>query len=221
MRLVLLALAILVSGCAPQTLQSRSMQSYQVGQTLQASPGSPLLTVETGTLRTVRRWVGILNSPDGWETTTAADSSWVKTELLYSGMSGNTIELAYREFRGGLAAPAFFQSAKYDLAQSREITFQRFRIRVDSADNNHIRAVLLSDGTATASASTAPSVSPKAASGRDAVQAEQLARSNSCSTQPKASLTASGAGFETYNVPCANGDALAIRCEFGNCRVLR
>jgi hypothetical protein len=36
-----------------------------------------------------------------------------------------------------------------------------------------------------------------------------------------ASLAAKGPGFETYSVACANGDALAIRCEFGNCRVLR
>ena len=36
-----------------------------------------------------------------------------------------------------------------------------------------------------------------------------------------AALAAKGPGFETYSVPCSNGDALAIRCEFGNCRVLR
>ncbi|WP_287876705.1 glycine zipper family protein [Acidovorax sp.] len=57
--------------------------------------------------------------------------------------------------------------------------------------------------------------------GTDAFSAERLARSQSCSEQPLASLAAKGPGFETYSVACTNGDALAIRCEFGNCRVLR
>lgn len=57
--------------------------------------------------------------------------------------------------------------------------------------------------------------------GTDAFSAERLARSQSCSEQPVAALAAKGPGFETYSVPCANGDALAIRCEFGHCRVLR
>ena len=57
--------------------------------------------------------------------------------------------------------------------------------------------------------------------GTEAFSAERLARSQSCSEQPVASLAAKGPGFETYSVACANGDALAIRCEFGNCRVLR
>ncbi len=50
---------------------------------------------------------------------------------------------------------------------------------------------------------------------------ERLARSPSRSEPPVASLVAKGPGFETFSVACANGDALAIRCEFGNCRVLR
>lgn len=57
--------------------------------------------------------------------------------------------------------------------------------------------------------------------GTDTFNAERLARSQSCSEQPLASLVAKGPGFETFSVACANGDALAIRCEFGNCRVLR
>lgn len=69
----------------------------------------------------------------------------------------------------------------------------------------------------------APTATPAAPRpiGTDAFSAERLARSQSCSEQPMASLAAKGPGFETYSVACANGDALAIRCEFGNCRVLR
>lgn len=57
--------------------------------------------------------------------------------------------------------------------------------------------------------------------GADAYSAERLAREQACHAQPVAALAAKGPGFETYSVPCSNGDALAIRCEFGNCRVLR
>lgn len=66
----------------------------------------------------------------------------------------------------------------------------------------------------------APFVPPRA-TGVDTFNAERLARAQSCSAQPLATLVAKGPGFETYSVPCANGDALAVRCEFGNCRVLR
>mgnify|MGYP006900032765 CR=1 FL=1 len=58
-------------------------------------------------------------------------------------------------------------------------------------------------------------------SGTDGFSAERLARAQSCSVQPVATLAAKGPGFETYSVACDNGDALAVRCEFGNCRVLR
>ncbi|MGB3880142.1 MAG: glycine zipper family protein, partial [Diaphorobacter nitroreducens] len=62
---------------------------------------------------------------------------------------------------------------------------------------------------------------PPRPSGADAYSAERLAREQACHAQPVAALAAKGPGFETYSVPCSNGDALAIRCEFGNCRVLR
>jgi hypothetical protein len=67
----------------------------------------------------------------------------------------------------------------------------------------------------------APAQAPSRPIGTEAFSAERLARSQSCSEQPVASLAAKGPGFETYSVACANGDALGIRCEFGNCRVLR
>lgn len=57
--------------------------------------------------------------------------------------------------------------------------------------------------------------------GQDSFSAERLARHEACHAQPVAKLSAKGPGFETYSVVCSNADALMIRCEFGNCRVLR
>jgi len=57
--------------------------------------------------------------------------------------------------------------------------------------------------------------------GVDTYNAERLAKSRECAALPRATLVAKGPGFETYSVACASGDALSIRCEFGNCRELR
>lgn len=67
----------------------------------------------------------------------------------------------------------------------------------------------------------APPATPPRVLGTDNFNAERLARTLACSAAPLADLVAKGPGFENYSVACDNGDALAIRCEFGNCRVLR
>lgn len=72
--------------------------------------------------------------------------------------------------------------------------------------------------TAAGQTSTAP---PAPTVGKDSFQAERLPEVRACQPQPRAVLSAKGPGMETYTVACANGDALAVRCEFGNCRVLR
>ncbi len=56
--------------------------------------------------------------------------------------------------------------------------------------------------------------------GRDTYNAEKLAVAMNCSATPRAVLTESGGGFELHQVACASGPALAIRCEFGQCRAL-
>lgn len=107
--------------------------------------GGVLLTAQTGYLQTVKHWVGILYSSDGWKTDTVASADYLRKELIYSGTSGSTIELGYREYRGGFAAPAFYQSVKYDLAQSKVVTFQNFQIEVQFASNSEFKGKLLRD----------------------------------------------------------------------------
>jgi hypothetical protein len=55
--------------------------------------------------------------------------------------------------------------------------------------------------------------------GVDTYNAEVVAKAGQCSIQPRAELIAKGPGYESYNVPCSNGTTLAVRCEFGKCRV--
>lgn len=76
-------------------------------------------------------------------------------------------------------------------------------------------------GPAVAVASTgAPSASVSNA-GQDSWNVERLSEVKVCAAEPQAKLIAKGPGFETYAVGCSDGNALAVRCEYGNCRVLR
>lgn len=138
-------LSLLLTSCASTVVERREYQSYAVGRQTTATLGEPFLVDQAGDVQRVRKWVGILNSPDGWAVETRNSQDYVRKELIYAGRSGQTIEISYREYRGGLAAPAFFQNLKYDLTESRIIRFQRFKIDVITADNQTITYKILSD----------------------------------------------------------------------------
>lgn len=122
---------------------------------------------------------------------------------------------------------------------------QRFRIAIERASGCQVVSSNTDPGTFALSATvqckssgptaeqqtskpaTTPRTEPVAATkatasvGQDAGNAERLAKQQSCHASPRAVLAGKGPGFESYVVPCANGDLLMIRCEFGNCRALR
>ena len=72
------------------------------------------------------------------------EGTW-KEELIYTGKSGSTIGVTYREYANDFARPAFFQDLRYDLDDSRIIVFRKWRMRVLDANNQHIRFVVLDD----------------------------------------------------------------------------
>ncbi|MDQ9171172.1 hypothetical protein Q8A64_12230 [Oxalobacteraceae bacterium R-40] len=47
-----------------------------------------------------------------------------RRELVYSGVSQNTLSIVYREFKDDTARPAYFQDLKYDLSQGTVIAYQ-------------------------------------------------------------------------------------------------
>ncbi|SFQ03560.1 S1C family serine protease [Variovorax sp. 770b2] len=57
--------------------------------------------------------------------------------------------------------------------------------------------------------------------GQNASDAEQLAKAQRCSTEPRASLVGKNPGVETYTVACADGYALLVKCEAGSCQELK
>lgn len=137
-------LILLMTGCT-SVLEVKPYSTYKVGEVRTASVGDAFLEVQKGTVRRVREWVGIANSPDGWRVRDQFSPDFIRKELIFAGLVSNTLSVSYREFRGGLAAPAFFQNLTYDLSVSDEITFQNFKIKILSADNNGIVVKVLSD----------------------------------------------------------------------------
>ncbi|GHS85418.1 hypothetical protein FACS1894103_6820 [Campylobacterota bacterium] len=61
-----------------------------------------------------------------------------KSELLYQGISNNTINILYREYANDMARPAFFQNLSYNL-EGKSSTIIRFKdasFEIIKADNN-------------------------------------------------------------------------------------
>jgi hypothetical protein len=63
-----------------------------------------------------------------------------------------------------------------------------------------------------------PGTLPPRRIGKDAYIVEKLAQASSCGA-PTASMIDKGPGYESYSVSCADSRPMAVRCEFGNCRV--
>jgi len=63
------------------------------------------------------------------------DGESFRRELVYTGVSQNTISILYREFKDDMARPAFSQELKYDLSQGRSIGYNGARFEIDNATN--------------------------------------------------------------------------------------
>jgi hypothetical protein len=68
-------------------------------------------------------------------------------ELIYNGMSGNTLRFLYREMRYGRTDGSLTQDIQYDLGEGDIIGFKGARIRVLEAKNIHLRYSVLSHFT--------------------------------------------------------------------------
>jgi len=66
-----------------------------------------------------------------------------KRELVYGGVSENTIAILYREFVNDMARPAFSQELKYDLSKGDVIGYRGARFQVIKVTNTGIRYKVL------------------------------------------------------------------------------
>jgi len=77
---------------------------------------------------------------------TVARPDAVRYELTYLGSSNKSLRLAYREFIGDLARPAFAQDVTYDIDQfPLLVTFRKVRIEILDAGNAGLKYQVLSD----------------------------------------------------------------------------
>jgi hypothetical protein len=66
-------------------------------------------------------------------------------ELIYTGITGKTVRITYREFIDDMARPAFFQDLTYELTESNIIMFRSIRIKVLETTNSYIRFIVEDD----------------------------------------------------------------------------
>ncbi len=76
----------------------------------------------------------------------AAKVGSFQCELTYSGVSGSSIRILYREYIDNMARPAFSQELTYDLKQSPIITYKSVKIEVLKADNSSLTYRVIDDG---------------------------------------------------------------------------
>lgn len=61
-----------------------------------------------------------------------------KQELIYSGLSEDTVKITCREYKNEMPRPVFTQDLTYDIASSREVAFQDLRIEILYATESNI-----------------------------------------------------------------------------------
>jgi hypothetical protein len=66
-----------------------------------------------------------------------------KIELLYTGVSQNTVSILYQEFSDAAIRPAFTKELKYDLSQGDIIGYGGARLKIIKATNTYIKYKLL------------------------------------------------------------------------------
>lgn len=84
-------------------------------------------------------------SPATKTTVRTIDENEFQQTLIYNGMVGNKINIAYREFSDKLARSAFSNDVEYDLSQSKVIGYKGARIEVIKATNENITYRVISN----------------------------------------------------------------------------
>jgi hypothetical protein len=66
-------------------------------------------------------------------------------QLIFSGITGNTLRAVYREYSNDMARPAFTTELQYNLDESKVIAYKSIKIEVLKATNNSLEYKVLSD----------------------------------------------------------------------------
>ena len=104
-----------------------------------------MLSNKVATVVEEKKWVGVYYAKDGWERFKEYSDDSFMEELIYTGRSGNTLHISYREYKKDFARPAFFQELRYDIGQSRTIVFKQYKLKIIEATNEYIKFIVLVD----------------------------------------------------------------------------
>lgn len=83
----------------------------------------------------------VKNEPSGTQ------NNEFRKELVYTGRSGKTISILYREYSNDMVRPAFTQQLQYDLEKDSVIGYQAARLSVSSATNTEVTYQVVSQLT--------------------------------------------------------------------------
>ena len=143
----ILTVSSLLFLCACGSINTRveNIKNYSINSVQQANIGSPMLSKKVATVVEGKRWVGILYSKDGWEHFKEYSDDSFMEELIYTGRSGNTVHISYREYKKDFARPAFFQELRYDIGHSGTVVFKQYKLKIIEATNEYIKFLVLVD----------------------------------------------------------------------------
>lgn len=156
MRKICIAAIFVVTACTSTAVTSPPTHAQPSGVSTRAYVGEPILVDQRGSVSDTKRWVGVLNSTDGWKHEQSFSMDYRRRELVYGGRMGDVVEIALREATG--AAGPSTQTFRYDLSQSKSIRCQEFEFEVLRANEHEIEVRLISGSTA-ASALTRDGIS--------------------------------------------------------------
>jgi len=114
----------------------------------------------SGELAREKPWVQVYNyrrtMQDAWQSSNPRvflpteghllHEGYFKAELVYTGISSNSLHISYEEVANDMSQPALYQDLLYDLSKSDQFTFRSLRIKVLEADNSRIKFIVLDDG---------------------------------------------------------------------------
>lgn len=141
MRICLIILIMLVVSCAPIGWNTPLIKmSFEIGKEKKVNVGNSMILVENCNDIHEERWAGLVGGGYIKRDYRECDA---KQELIYNGISKNTVRVTYREYYRDMARPAFFQDLNYDLDQSNVVQFRSTKIQIIEANNLFIKFIVL------------------------------------------------------------------------------
>ena len=150
---------------------------------------------------------------------------WVATNSTYRiqiandtlietyGPFGSKVDLAYRITK----VPSTKDEARITILANCDKFIRCYPTRTD-AIVSFKRFVRQADSIVTPTVGR--TAAPPQATSKYSYVAEQFAKANGCEV-PIATLNFVSSGAETFGVACAKGEPMTVRCELGQCRVLK